>query len=526
MNYIFTKIKKIRSHLLIITLILAGNSGLKGTQTDFLGEENVSTSSHTTPLLKVEPVEASSLSNLQLGLNIPSQEAKEEITIGGESNGISNSYLLAFQENLEDRISCSEGFKYFICLVGGIGPFIPQIAISQSIADSYESELLGYALIATSALTIEAITSWMIWELIEDTKDLLKTIKQEQGNASLCNLKFLKNIAIGGSSAVLGVLSSTPDVYIKFKYNKIKEFALISLVYDSIPRIIGFYKLFSSMKWNIIKKIWKEPSIDERRGTNIVNLSKAYFLQKCKTNGIESVRGSLSNYTTPHEIYSYLTSHIEPNFIDEDSPHAFARGIPRKVIKCLAVIPPIASASFNIAMAYRGYNLIINNAPSSMILSVFSVIPAFLLSSYVTMEAAGDIFDKIYLWRSPIPSSDYFASFYPKINVALIGTSLVLAAFTSFSNFYIIANNLEDTILEPLKYIVAALAVGTDFTFGTFTIYSTFKRYAELICRKCSKGASYVINCSRKLSELSNSFINFSSNLLKSFVDDTVSEQN
>lgn len=94
----------------------------------------------------------------------------------------------------------------------------------------------------------------------------------------------------------------------------------------------------------------------------------------------------------------------------------------------------------------------------------------FSVKHYIVTQASGSLFDKIYLCKSKIPSSDYFGTFHPKIKLAFISASLLLATATSVSSFYLIADNLENTFLSPVNYIFAALAVGTDLTFGTYTI--------------------------------------------------------
>ncbi|MBN9344371.1 MAG: hypothetical protein BGO76_03370 [Caedibacter sp. 38-128] len=503
----------------ILVLSFFNGSILKGTENILLEEINSTTSSSVRRLLSDESMDDLATSTLSLEVNAVALNPDEE-----RSNSLSNSYLLAFQDDLENKISRSEILKYIGCLVGGFGPFIPQIAVARKIAQSYNSEALGYILVGASALSIEAITAWIIWELIDDTKSLMKASKQDEGGTSTCNVNIVKNIGIGLSSFILGVLSSAPDVYIKYKYNTIKWFSLISLVYDSIPRVIGFYKLFSSLKLEKIKKLCKGKNIEELHGAKIVKFSKAYFLQKCKEDGIENVSEFLSGNLSPSEVYSYLTSNTQSALVDINSPHDFARGIPRKGVKYLSAILPVASATFNAVMAYKGFKVLMNNEPALWSLSTFSVMPAFFLGSYVVMEASGNVFDKIYLCRSQVPSSDYFSHFYPKINLVLLGTALVLASTTSFGTFFLVTDNLKDTILDPLKYGIAALAVGADVTFGTYTIYSTFKRYGEVICKKFSKGASYVLNCSEKLSDLSDSFVNFSSNLISNFVNDVTLE--
>lgn len=513
------KVMALSKYYFIFVFIFFNVSILKGMEAPLLEEINSAGSSAIKRRVSDESMDNAAASSLPLEVNTVALDADEE-----RSTSLSHSYLLAFQDDLENQISCSEILRYTICLVGGFGPFIPQIAVAQKIAESYNSEFLGYALVGASAISIEAITAWIIWELIDDTKNLIKASKQNEESTSTCNANVLKNIGIGVASFVFGVLSSAPDVYIKYKYNTIKWFSLISLVYDSIPRVIGFYKLFSSLKLENIKNLCKGKDFQELHGTKIVELSKAYFLQKCKETGIENVSEALSGDLSPSEVYAYLTFNTQSALTDANSPHDFANGIPRKGVKYLSAILPTASAIFNTAMAYKGFKVLMSNEPVLWSLSTFSVMPSFFLGSYVIMEASGNVFDKIYLCRSPVPSSDYFSHFYPKINFVLLGSAVVVASVTSFGTFRLITDNLNDTILDPIKYGIAALAVGADVTFGTYTIYSTFKRCGEMLCKKFSKRASYVLNCSKKLSDLSDSFVNFSSNLINNFVNDVTLE--
>jgi len=170
--------------------------------------------------------------------------------------------------------------------------------------------------------------------------------------------------------------------------------------------------------------------------------------------------------------------------------------------------------------SYNGYSLFIDDQASLISLSTFSVLPAFLLNTYVITRAAGNLFDKFYSCKSKIPSTEYFIYFHPKVNATLVVAALALGTATSVSGFFLITDNLEGTILSPVKYLVASLAVGTDLTFGTYTIYSTMRRYGEAIKEKFSKGASYIFSCLRKLTDVSSFVVNSGLDEVKTFVRD------
>lgn len=449
-------------------------------------------------------------------------QSDEETILTNRVSALSNFYVLAFKEDVEEDNSKFLAFKYITSLVAGIGPIIPQIAIALRVGEYYDSPVLGYCLIGATILSIEGITAWLLCELIDDAYKLVKTTKQYQINSSVCNLQSIKEMGIGVVSLVLGALSSAPDVYKTYKYNDIKEFAIISFIYDTIPRTIGFYKFFSSLtslKSKLNRACNNEESILEKKATSFIDFSKAYFINECRKNGAIDVCDTLKNYETSSEVYSSLVPDLSQNFMEETS-YAYGKGIPRTAVEYLALIFPLASATFNMVLAYRGYELLIDNPVAISLLSGFSVLPTFVLSSYVIKQAAGSLFDKFYLCRSSVPLSDYFSVFHPKISAAFISTAFLLGTATSVSGFYLIADNMEDTFLKPVKYAFAALAVGTDLTFGSYTIYSTFTNFGEVIKAQCNKGASYALNCLKKLGEVRDSIINSSADAIANFVNE------
>lgn len=445
----------------------------------------------------------------------------EKTTLVDKTNPISNSYVLAFREDIEESSARCLGAKYAVSLLAGIGPIIPQIAIALKIGEYFKSPWLGYTLIGTTILSIEGITAWLVWELIDDTQKLIKKSKQSQPNQvnrRSCG-KYIKGIGIGGLSLILGALSSAPDVYKTYKYNSIKEFAIISFIYDTIPRTIGFYKFFSTID-TTVSKICEKESIVKNKGVQVVDFTEAYFINQCKEKGIKDVSNTLKNYDTPSEIYSHLSSNFQQVASEETLPNYYGKGIPRKIVKLLALAFPLGSAGFNMVLAYKGWNLFIDNQVALGLLSVFSVLPTFALSSHVVMEAAGNLFDKIYLCRSKVPFSSYFETFHPKTRKAFIGFSVLLGAANSLTGFFLIADNLQGTILSPAKYLFAALAVTTDLTFGSYTVYSTLINYGEAIKKKCNKGASYMLGCLKKLRDVKDSIVNSTVEFVKGFLSD------
>ena len=410
---------------------------------------------------------------------------------------IANSYKLAFQNNYEEKISRFLAIKCIASLILGFGPSIPQIAIASAVGEYYGSNILGYFLTAATILTVEGITSWMIWELVDDTDKLIKKSKQNQDSS---NFTFIRGIGIGIFSLTLGILSSAPDVYKSYKYNDIKTLALISLIYDSIPRTLGFYKLISSIKCTSDNESEEQAAI-RSRGKELIDLSKVYFLRQCKERGIDNTSISLKSYDSCTKIYTYLSSRFQPNRSEEILLGYDRKSLPKKIFEYASLILPVASASFDMVLAYKGYSLLTHNQVLLSLMSTFSVLPTFIFSSYVITKASGSFFDKIHSHKTKFSSLSYFETFHPYMNRAFITASLVLGSSTSISGFYIISDNLEGTFLNPCKYLLAALGVASGMTFGTYTIYSSLVNFGE-VKKKYSEKSCYVLNCLKKLDDI------------------------
>jgi len=504
----------------ILFLILTNNFFSLGLCSDFQKEEEIQSisNSQVASIISIDEISDTSESPL-IEISKAVSEKTEDQILRNEISPFSDSYVFAFKEDAETNISKFLAFKYVTSIFGGIGPCIPQVAISLKTGEYYGSSLLGYALAGAQFLTIEGITAWMIWELLDDAQKIVQDSRAHHSNSNTCNIKFVKGVGIGLFSFILGALSSTPDVYKTYKYNTIKELAIISFVYDTIPRTLGFYKLFSSLKLKI-NNLCKKEEINKDKSMELVDLSKAYFLDKCRENGTTDTLEALKNCSTPKEIYSYLSTGFEQNITQQTLPQYYGKGIPRKIFQYLALIFPIASASFNMVLAYNGYNLLIDNQPAMFLLSGVSVLPVFFLSSHVIMQASGSVFDKIYLRKFKIPSSDYFSTFHPKTRIAFIGTSLLLGTAASAGGFYVISDNLKDTFLNPVKYGFSTLGVVADLTFGSYTVYSTLTNFGGVIKKRYDKSASYILNCLKKLDDVRESIIHSSSDFVDSFVDE------
>lgn len=473
-------------------------------------------------------------------LSIPSQNEEElrspitqadsmvdptQIVEVEEITDLSNSYVRVFHQELNEGISRSTALKYIISFLGGLVPIIPQIAIAQAMAENYHSEVLGYIFIGAGVLTVSTINTWLILELSEDTRRLIRSATQTKTQSQGCpNWNCVKSLLVGGSSVFLAILGSAANVYLNYKYNDVKWFALITFVYDVIPKTVGFYKFFSLLDLDKFKGLCKKKDFDKQRAMQIIELSQAYFLEKCKRNGTESVREALLNCHSPREVYGYLISDAQPDLTLDTSSQDFLKGIPRKATKYSSIFLPLVSSVFNFTLAFKGYNLIFDDDATVAVFSLLSVAPSFFISWYVIMQAVDNVFDRVNLCTTKIPSNNFFATFHPKINATLFSGSLVLASMSSFVAYYLVTDNLKDTPLDPLKYPLAAFIMSTGFTFDVFSIFTSFKRYGEIICQSLENGASYVTRCLNGLGGIASSFVGLDSTWLNRFVSDTESE--
>lgn len=433
------------------------------------------------------------------------------------TNRFSNSYIRAFQQETNEGVSRSEALKYFISFIGSFGPVIPQIPIAMIMArEHFHSDEIGYAMIGIGILSISTINTWMINELIDDSQSFFKGARGLQNNASMFSFSSLKNIGLGVSCIFLGCLGSAPSVFLNYKYNESIPYAAITFVYEAIPKIVGYYKFSSLLSVDSLKRLFKDPDPEERRAAQILTLSQAYFLKKCKENGTEDLRLDLSRFTSPDEIYSYLSN---GEFSIEELPPEFARGIPKKIIKYSSIIFPLISSGFPSALSYAGYKSIFNDEALPGIFTALSVAPIFFLSSYAFMHVVENIYDRLFSCRLPIPSSDYLTNFHPKLNVAFTCTTFLISSVSALVLYFLFMDNTEEMLSPAVQYPIAITTVVTGFVFDSFTINNSLKRHGEFMYRKFSKGAAYVLGCKKKLIELGQSLYNYGSGFIRSFVN-------
>lgn len=457
--------------------------------------------------------QTSSNSEDMLELVLLQDEAGEEVS----TRRLLNDYVRAFQQEGNESVSRFEAIKYLISFIGSFGPVIPQIPIAMIMArQHFHSDLAGYVMIGTGIISISTINTWMINELIDDSQRLFKGASRLQTNLPIFSSSSFKNIGLGVTCIFLGCLGSAPSVFLNYKYNKSIPYALITFIYEAMPKIVGYYKFSSLLSLDNTKRLFKSSDPDERRATQILSLSQAYFLKKCKEDGIENLCLELGRFTSAKEIYSYLSN---GEFSIEELPHEFARGIPKTLIKYSFIIFPLISTGFPSALSYGGYKSLFNDEALAGVFTVLSVSPIFFLSSYAFMHVVESLFDKLFLCRLPIPSSDYLANFHPKLNLTFKASTFCIASVSAIVLYFLFMDNTDDMLSDALQYPISIATVITGFAFDSFTIHSSLKRHGEFICRMVSKSAAYAISCTRKLGELYQSLSGYGSALITSFID-------
>lgn len=457
-----------------------------------------------------DPSSSNSDDVIELGLL---RDETEEVS----THRLSNAYVRAFQLEGNERVSRSEAIKYFVSFIGSFGPVVPQIPIAMIMArQHFHSDVAGYFMIGIGIISISTINTWMINELIDDSQRFFKGASRIQSNASIFSFKALKNVGLGLSCIFLGCLGSAPSVFLNYKYNENIPYAAITFIYEAIPKIVGYYKFSSLLGSDNAKRLFKSPAPDERRAAQILNLSQAYFLKKCKEQGTESVRLELNGLNSPQEIYAYLSN---GEFSIEELPPEFARGIPKKIIKYSSIIFPLISSGFPSALSYGGYESLFDDEALSVVFTVLSVAPIFFLSSYAFMHVVESLFDKLSLCRLPVPSSDYLTHFHPKLNFCFKATTFFIASVSALVLYLLFMDNTDDVLSDAVQYPIAITTIITGFVFDSFTINNSLKRHGDFMFRKFSKAGAYAIGCKKRLGELGQSLYNIGSGFTRDFID-------
>lgn len=366
-----------------------------------VGKMSSENASNASPASLPETSDEDSSVSIELSV---SDQLREE-TLLKEYNPISHGYIQAFKDDEdEDSIKCLI-FKY-IASLGGFGAGIPGIAAALQAGEYYNSEMLGYLFSAATVLYTGGVMSWAIWEFIESSQSPQHHLKVDN-DKKLNGSKISKIVG----AFFLGALSSTPAVYVAYKYNTVKGIAVISFFYEWMFRSLGFYKFISPIKMEKSTTMCASNAV-KYQGMEYVDQSKIHLLRLYQEGNGEGLLLPLKNLETPHEIYSYLSSTTSEQTLNtrtgEILPYYYKNGIPRKIMQYSALIVPLGGAFVNGVLTYKGFNLITQNESALVILTSISVLPTFILDSFATKQIAGGIFDAVYSCKTQVRPSDYF----------------------------------------------------------------------------------------------------------------------
>lgn len=480
--------------------------------------------------MNTEELEYSSMSHshpLYMGFDSDEQESAfvseaSDIVLLTDTVDISAKYVLALQDSEEDTNLCCSTAQPITSLIVGILTCIPQIAVARAVGDYYGSNEFGYFLIGLTFVSQGGIAGWITNEFISDASALIKKVRKNSHGLGFCSMKALDELKYGIAALVLGTLSSCADVYKVYKYNDIKEFAIITLLFDVLTRTLGLYKAFSA--FNLKSTCCNAPSSDEiirERGEEYIELSSRYFLAACKKEGTTNVAAAMITIDNPEEAFSSLMRASGMEQMEHDifaSSKNFGKGWPRKLAMTVSLVFPLSSAIFDCIMAYKGYSLLIDNMWADTALTAFSVIPTASLGTFVILKATDGVFDKIYLMRNGMLDSDYFSVFHPKFNKLLIVGSFIVGLVSSSVGYAIINDNMSDTILAPISPLVAVVGVVSGLIFGTYTILRTVKNYGEEIVKRSIRGTQYIFGALKRLNQVGSSIITSSIESVSEFV--------
>lgn len=419
-----------------------------------------------------------------------------------ELSRISQAYIAAFKDEHN-----SDGSSNFFILKGlisicGFGAGIPFIEGALDAGKFYGLPDLGYLFATATVLYSGGIAAWTIWELIENCES-------PRGGLSFYADRDLKyKLGKTGLSLALAALTSAPTVYLAYKFNTVKGLAIMSLCYECILRSLGFYKFITSLNRKKINTICEDQS-NKKFCLEVVDLSKAYFLNLHHRLNASELALLLERYHNPRDLYLFLSSpssHDQVPLLSERQmmPYYFANGVPRKIAQYASLIFPSSGALVNSILAYKAFNLLTDNTAVLFILAGASVFPTFVLDSFATQEVAGGIFDGIYSLKYNVLPSEYFQAFHPKIKKAIIITAVILGVSSAGGGIYLLLDSLDNTFLGSTRYLFTALAAVTTVKFGAYAVTNTLMNFGTVITKKIKTSTSYTFDCLRKLGNLRN----------------------
>lgn len=417
--------------------------------------------------------------------------------------------------NEEDELSnCFTRTKVIISLFG-FGAGIPLIAAASKAGDYYGSEILGDYLSGVGFLCAGLIATWMIWELMDFGKEAATSNNDTENNQQRSETRGQKTAKIC-TSVVLGCLSSAPEVYTAYKYNSAKWLAIVSLVYEAIPRTLGFHMFLQSfsLSFNCSRD---RQMVEARKYHDFI---RAKFIDYIKEKSIENLLNLLSEQHEVNDKVCILKSELGLDFDDMGAQSDyFFGGIPKKAVQIISLVFPLGGTIINSVLTYKGYKLLVDNPFFTIPMTCLSIIPIAILNGNATYLVFGGFFDKIFaICNSTLPS-DYLNTFFPKtrIGFGIIGT--LLASSASLSGIFIIIDNLSGTVIESMTYPLVSLSVTSSVTFGSFAIFATLSNFFQVYLKKNNTAAKQTLIFLKKIEDSKGRLQNASITEVREFLE-------
>lgn len=445
-----------------------------------------------------------------------------------------SSYLskVMFQDEALFQHNGSKTLQIVKIVAGVIGSTtgIPFISPSLKAGKAIGVEDLGWVIGGAETLAYGGKVAWVMTELIDNFNQ-----KSEEERKIFKQNKY-KNFAKHLICNLLGVVASTPLVYLSYNYNDFKPLAVLTFVGSYSTRALGYYKLSDQIPSLLGKKVqerkaeegyatFESPTCFKLSKEQIANMIKSIQLRflKMSSEERELTFQGLSECSDLKKVYKFLSLHENQNSRDTVvAPDLWGKGIPRKIALGLSTIVPIGNALVNIVASYKGAKTVYDNEIFAGSVVVLSVLPNFALDMYVTRAVAGNIFDSIYNKYKKRETVDIMATLYPRAKYFIPVLAFTTTVLSLGNDAFIGSDTLKDSFFSQIRWPLTGLLVVSNIQFKTYAITDLLYNVSIHLAGICDKPKKKLVNFIKHLNIFS--YFNFNSDeeTISNFSEDII----
>jgi hypothetical protein len=298
----------------------------------------------------------------------------------------------------------------------------------------------------------------------------------------------------------IAIVSSIPDVFSIYKFNRLKWFAIPTFFVSVAFKSQGYYEFFS-----FLPTLWERPLSSSQQQEKIKSTITQTIDEQIILKLVEDDLTSIDDLkiSTKEKLHQILNLNSIDSLIldDVDNPHTWKNGYPRKVTQFISLIFPLGNSLVNGLLAYEALDLILSSPYFCFPGAIISAIPGFSLEVMATTSTIGEIFDLTYNKIKGRESKKLFSTFYPISSKIIPLFAFTISACGAITSAYMVTyGTVSNSVFSPLKYVLPVMAFGANTIFGTYASSILGQEFIEKATEWCgSMRKSTLISMVKKM---------------------------